>query len=478
MTILTELPNELLLQICEDIAESSPDCGQPILAELSCVSERLRSVSQRVLYHAPWIGPRNHQNSQIFLFRLVRTLLRNKDLRSQVVRLQLCFSDPRPYGSSHRHLLPEARVELAHLPQDTSAWQRALTAGRVTAWVGLLVLILPKLPYLHFDYDDDMPYRYNRGCTREKFGLTKKLFPGIIHGATGDFASFSMLQSLKELHVYGFPVDPIWFRLPHLRTLALDATLQMSNIPQSIKSFDITTLTIHHEACLLFSWTAAKRREYSLCTRFIRFLDKCKRLTALRMFYDGYSSLGGTTWHPEVASYDVLIRRIAPVVPTLERLSIGVDDGHWNAWESLKIASPIRSLRELKNLTYVSASTEALLNPPDLSTGRSLAITALPEGLQHLRIHRPSQEVLDLFYSNLHEQPDRYSHVSTLTLRYEKDGPLDPPTLYLSQERAGIMKLGISVAIEWDEYHDDPQWFKELRQLEKIRFEEDKLFAD
>jgi hypothetical protein len=60
-----------------------------------------------------------------------------------------------------------------------------------------------------------------------------------------------------------------------------------------------------------------------------------------------------------------------------------------------------------------------------------------------------SPEILALLHSDLQERPNRYSQLSTVTLRYLKGSSLDPPTLYSSQERAGIVKLGISVIIEW-----------------------------
>jgi hypothetical protein len=93
-------------------------------------------------------------------------------------------------------------------------------------------------------------------------------------------------------------------------------------------------------------------------------------------------------------------------------------------------------------------------------------MAAFPKGLQHLRIYRPSQEMLGLLHSEGNSA--RVRRLKTLTLQYCKGDPMDPPTLYSSPERAAILRLGIAVSVRWDEYDDDPQWFMEKRRQGKV----------
>jgi hypothetical protein len=117
--------------------------------------------------------------------------------------------------------------------------------------VGLLVLLVPGLMSFHFegvesvDRDDhNTGFGFDPHYTQEKFKLTKKLFPGMLNGATGNFASFPIFQTLEELTIKGLTVDPIWLRLPHLQTLTLDGEIQVPHIPEYIKQLGITALTV------------------------------------------------------------------------------------------------------------------------------------------------------------------------------------------------------------------------------------------
>jgi hypothetical protein len=94
MAVLTDLPNELLLQICDEWGDV--DGGQLTLTRVSRVSRRLSAVAQEVLFRRPYVG------AQVFFFRLIRTLLRNSNFCSKVRSLEIYLPDLCPYGSSHR----------------------------------------------------------------------------------------------------------------------------------------------------------------------------------------------------------------------------------------------------------------------------------------------------------------------------------------------------------------------------------------
>jgi hypothetical protein len=106
MAVLTDLPNELLLQICNEWGDVGG--GQLTLTRVSRVSRRLSAVAQEVLFRRPYVGPGWHMNAQDFFFRLIRTLLRNSTLRSKVRSLEIYLPDLRPYESSHKNLMAES----------------------------------------------------------------------------------------------------------------------------------------------------------------------------------------------------------------------------------------------------------------------------------------------------------------------------------------------------------------------------------
>jgi hypothetical protein len=135
--------------------------------------------------------------------------------------------------------------------------------------------------------------------------------------------------------------------------------------------------------------------------------------------------------------------------------------------EAFKVVKPLTTLTDLPHLTDISAPAHVLLDP-NLSTGRPPTMTAFPEGLQHLRVHGPSQEILGLFLSDLQENSPRLGRLKTLTLQYCKGDAMNPPTLYASLERAAILRLGTSMSVRWAENYDDPQWFMEKRRQGKV----------
>jgi hypothetical protein len=285
----------------------------------------------------------------------------------------------------------------------------------------------------------------------------------MLNGATGNFASFPIFQTLEELTIKGFTVDPIWLRLPHLQTLTLDGEIQIPHIPEYIKQLGITALTVHNEPFLLFNWASTETKDLAFCKRFTRLISKCNQLKSLYIYHDWVDILEGYDERPKSASYEVLIHRIAPHVPMLEQLTIGIqyfDPSRLE--EACKVVKPLRTLNDIPHLTHISASAHALLNP-SLATGSPTTMTAFPEGLQHSYIHHPGQEVLRLL-ADLQENSARLRRLKTLTLQYWKGDPMDPPTLYLSPERAAILQLGTSAFVRWADYNDDPQWFMHKRR--------------
>jgi hypothetical protein len=253
--------------------------------------------------------------------------------------------------------------------------------------VGLLVLLVPKLACFRLKGADrgDHNTGFNPHYTQEKFKLTKKLFPGMLNDATGNFASFPIFQSLKQLDIDGLTVDLIWLRLPHLQALTIGGEIQVPHIPKYIEQLEITTLTVHNEPCLLFNWASTEtvgtenRREkvvvlrelqrgiiytrelskqaieahvsttfmvYSVnegarltetkglafCKRFTSLLSNCNNLKLLYLYHDWDDILEGYDERPEPASYEVLIHRIVPHVPMLEQLTICIqyfDPSRW-----------------------------------------------------------------------------------------------------------------------------------------------------
>jgi hypothetical protein len=226
--------------------------------------------------------------------------------------------------------------------------------------------------------------------------------------------------------------------------------------------------TVHNEPCLLFNWASTETKGLAFCKRFTRLLSKCNQLKSLYLYHDWVDILEGYDERPEPASYEVLIHRIAPHVPMLEQLTIGIqyfDPSRLE--EACKVVKPLRTLTDFPHLTHISASAHALLNP-SLATGSPTTMTAFPEGLQHLYIHRPGQEILGLLLADLQGNSARLRRLKTLTLQYWKGDPMDPPTLYSSPERAAILQLGTSVSVRWADYNDDPQWFMEKRRQGKV----------
>jgi hypothetical protein len=86
---ISNLPNELLLQVFENVTDYH--AGRLDLWSLCIVSRRFHTIAVNLLYRSPSARWLEHRDIRIFLVRLIRTLLpvHNSHLRPKVRRLDL-----------------------------------------------------------------------------------------------------------------------------------------------------------------------------------------------------------------------------------------------------------------------------------------------------------------------------------------------------------------------------------------------------
>jgi hypothetical protein len=141
MASLSLLPNEVLNLIFDHLVTTLE--LQNTLASLCRVSRRFRPVVQKRLYASPQCHWLSYEDIWIFTTLLVRTLLRNTDLRLKVRHLSLHV----PYYIGDLDASPGVENEVQHLTQG-GADIRRLLKGNLGAWTGLLLLLVRDLETL------------------------------------------------------------------------------------------------------------------------------------------------------------------------------------------------------------------------------------------------------------------------------------------------------------------------------------------
>jgi hypothetical protein len=373
MASLSLLPNEVLNLIFHHLATTVQ--LQSTLANLCRVSRRFRPVVQKRLYASPQCHWLTYEDIWIFTTLLVRTLLRNTELRLKVRHLSLHV----PYYIGDLDASPGLENEVHRLTQGgADIWR--LLKGNLGAWTGLLLLLVRDLETLELS---GTASRHSLHWIAPR-GVVIKFFDSPMV----NFEKENALQSLHTLKLCAFSLSKSWATLPRLQHLELDGQYKIHGLP-NISNIDITSLTVHYDYELFYDDQGYWLRN----TSFLCLLRKCNKLKHLRLYFlqnlDGPNIL----WAVKYPNFDVLCEQLTPVADTLESLdlttsprSIAIDQ----LW--LSNSRPVLSLARFRKLRDLTIYAEALYQ--EGTDGSAPATTILPSSIENLRVRRPTAPVM------------------------------------------------------------------------------------
>jgi hypothetical protein len=373
MASLSLLPNEVLNLIFDHLATAVE--LQNTLTSLCRVSRRFRPVAQKRLYASPQCHGLSYKDMWIFTTLLVRTLLRNTDLRLKVRHLSLHV----PYYSGNLDASPGVKNELYRLTKD-DAYIGRLVRGDVGAWTGLLLLLVRDLETLELS-----------GTTSRHslhFITPRNVLINFFESPMVNFENESALQSLHTLKLCAFSLSKPWATLPRLQHLELDGQYEIRDLPNT-PNIDITSLTVHYDYELFYEDHGNWLRD----TSFLCLLRKCSKLKHLRLYFPQNLDGPNILWTVKYPNFDVLCEQLTSVADTLESLdlttsprSIAIDQ----LW--LSNSRPVLSLAQFRKLRDLNIYAEALYQE---GTNESApATTILPQSIENLRIRRPTAPVM------------------------------------------------------------------------------------
>jgi hypothetical protein len=162
----------------------------------------------------------------------------------------------------------------------------------------------------------------------------------------------------------------------------------------------------------------------------------------------------------------LLIQYLRPVAATLEELDITIPTSNfYNSWYHFSNLLSVISLIHLTKLKHLTVYQDALF------VSGTAFMTSLPPNLEHLRIKRPTEEVLIAFHQKLKRDARHFGQLTRMTLYYEAETELpDPPTLYDSEERQAIVDFSIRVSLRWNKRDYVKDWFdaKAVRRVQEL----------
>ncbi|KAF2245341.1 hypothetical protein BU26DRAFT_567937 [Trematosphaeria pertusa] len=392
MAVLLNLPDELLLQIANDVRSKDGIRGKDIL-RLCLASRRLRTVAQEVTYAHPSFADatalRPDQSSRP-VYLLARTLLECRDLAKFVRAIDIVVV------STERTPVSDATVRMSQkllegLGLASSNGMNALRSGRPDVWAGIVLAAVPNLRHLDLKL---------YGCRDFDTGylVTNRFNPAQWFTYQPDFDAKTVpgLANLTSIRSSGV-LTPSVFNLPNLQ----EAHFAECSVSLDVRSVaplasSITRLTINVgiaalQTRALFQQTQNMLggQEYSetLLPRLTGLKHLSINLTTESMRY------GATHFHLLHHSYTEITAGLGStsletlVIDTEEVEALASTAAGGNACRLLNAIQPAQSLARLPNLRRVTAPQELFGRfPVDSMQKHVHDVCLLPHGVEEVAI--------------------------------------------------------------------------------------------
>ncbi|KAH7083830.1 hypothetical protein FB567DRAFT_604908 [Paraphoma chrysanthemicola] len=440
------------------------DDRQVLFYNLCLVSRRLNSITTTYLYRSPRVHWLSHADVWFFTGRLARTLLYRPVLRNMVRNLELFLPDYSGRNLISRCLAGDVRAEVASLAFDTTQWEQALVRKELYAWAALLILLTPRLLVLSISASTvrNLHKRDHATCFVD-------IVTGLYFSHVVDCTLRSGLTTIRNLTLHAIePTLPLC-ALPSLQTLEIETQFALPELDPGLETFFFSDLVYHHLASSFFAapdYISVERDDLR------SFIEKCKKLNNVGLYYKAL----GVQWEsgpsPYQASYANLAEVLYPVASTLEHLNLTCqarDKPINRAW--LRQVEPLESLTRLYSLKSLNVFGEALHRPYERNPYYRIA--QLPSTIEHLWIQRPTLGLLEDVNGILKHRSSPLPHLSQIALRYEPDEDLPTPReLFESKQREELLKIGLFVPVYWSSIDHSPSGF-EWRDASRIQGLED-----
>ncbi|KAF2637729.1 hypothetical protein P280DRAFT_471908 [Massarina eburnea CBS 473.64] len=441
-SFIYRLPDELLLHVARQLRPRRRLATLGPLRSLSRTSKKLHSIAQEELYAGAWLpvscGCHPRVNAAV---QLLRTLLQRperaakvKKLRFSIVRRRVdeLYREKQFDLDGIRAQCFKRLTALGYL--EGHPWWTSLANDVESAYVGVLLSLLPNLETLHFTVRE-----HHRGWP------TLEPMSALFGMSTAPDAVVAALKNVRKLSTqdYGFMRDVSISKLKQLSLTRLDTgTVLRLNGPNSLPgATELQELCVGVSVQLL---EAMYMHEMRVCLRDLFEALGCKKLKTLRimLFNDAYC-LGLTP----VFSIQYFMKQLEPVLPTLRTLEIVLDfddeSTEW-AWFFTQCEDPIESFEKLPVLEHLKLPQEFLFK---YGGDRGISPVNIPKSLKSLGIVAPDHDIIEWVMKLLTLDDSSNVGLKTFVLHC-RDGLIGPASDFASNVSPVWVELFDSYGIQ------------------------------
>ncbi|KAF2251710.1 hypothetical protein BU26DRAFT_561518 [Trematosphaeria pertusa] len=464
MTILEDLPDELLLKIAGSTRwnEDRPMSG---VCNLALVSRRFRNIAQESLYRSPYIAD-SYKYRQCRVLQFLRTILDRRDLLAKVKEVFVVVRHrevPLPKGADFMAVKEEC-ICLLGLKADIDF--EGIRLNYEPALVGLMLHILPPLDELEI-------------YIKTRKGVVDLDVAGLLFG-TYRFKSLTAvrgLSRLRKLSLWSGPFHGDWLRIPSLRKVKLGSGCRpMSGTYQGINS-TVSEVVLHVNTQVLLL--------PSSYTQLGELLEAFSCPETLSLSVDNAPMAYDVNGHPRsleilgtspgmFGDCQLLVDALGKVSHSLRQLQVVAEHVDWRATEWLDLIAPASSLTHFPQLKNLTVHQEFLLDRFTWTELPYLSISEiLPGSLAYLDIINPTASIRGFLGQVPPIAPSHFPSLKNIQLSADDDRGCS--FLWFWRDNHPVWKsleeIGILVAVRHVSRLREKQYYDQLNSQDGTNYQ-------